>query len=337
MDEIKTEPNADPLALHSGEDANVGEENISDKERSFLVPHLTTMESTSPNCTLKPEIKIEETAVAFTFAVLKREFEEGINDVIKVEESNALEGSTEENEVMTQRFADSRYWGESSSFTMELNCASSEQTAGENSIEWRNSNNNVTGETQKCDVENSLSLKCLLGDSTVSFKCRDCEMCFLHAGELEKHSRLHTGETPFKCDTCGKCFTRSSTLKSHYRMHTGEKPFKCDVCGKSFSEAGSMKSHFRLHRDDSAHKCDVCGKSFCRSQSLVRHVRKHTGEKPFECEQCGKCFSQSSHLASHALLHTGEKPFKCELCGKCFTRPDNLQRHSRMHTDEKSF
>ena len=44
----------------------------------------------------------------------------------------------------------------------------------------------------------------------------------------------------FPCDICTKAFKLKGDLNRHTRIHTGEKPYKCDICKMTFSQSNEF-------------------------------------------------------------------------------------------------
>ena len=113
------------------------------------------------------------------------------------------------------------------------------------------------------------------------FKCLKCKKKFTRC-DLKTHNRTHSDQynsgdskKPFKCQICEKKFTTSSNLDKHTRIHTGEKPFKCLICEKQFNQSSSLKTHTRIHTGEKPFKCERCHKTFPRSHHLEKHVKTH--------------------------------------------------------------
>ena len=54
-------------------------------------------------------------------------------------------------------------------------------------------------------------------------KCRKCDYSFSHAGDLRRHSKMHSGEKTHKCNQCDFASSYASALKGHLKTHSGEK------------------------------------------------------------------------------------------------------------------
>ena len=54
-------------------------------------------------------------------------------------------------------------------------------------------------------------------------KCDQCNFASIHAGNMKKHLKRHSGEKPNKCTQCDYAFSQASNLRRHLKTHSGEK------------------------------------------------------------------------------------------------------------------
>ncbi|XP_045181615.2 sal-like protein 4 isoform X8 [Mercenaria mercenaria] len=51
----------------------------------------------------------------------------------------------------------------------------------------------------------------------------------------------------FACEICHKAFTDNWNLQRHIRVHTGESPYNCELCHKAFKGKSNLKAHMVTH------------------------------------------------------------------------------------------
>ncbi|ODM87839.1 putative zinc finger protein [Orchesella cincta] len=102
--------------------------------------------------------------------------------------------------------------------------------------------------------------------------------------------KVHQGDPKpsFKCCVCGKCVSSNNFLQRHLRIHTGETPYFCGVCGRRFAWKSSYLSHLKLHSEEKKTIfCPICGRSFTHLGRLQMHCQSHVKEATYECGNAG--------------------------------------------------
>lgn len=161
-----------------------------------------------------------------------------------------------------------------------------------------------------------ISIKNLLWFSgEYPYKCTKCSEGFWSKKSYLNHQPIHVlrkaKEAPkrYRCDLCGKAFVKLSDMDRHTRVHTGEKPCICNICGKGFQQSHNLSKHLITHLHIRPYPCEICNKQFSRPDVLARHVLTHAIEKPFKCSMCTKSFIRQSQLNIHMKHeHTERKP-----------------------------
>ncbi|XP_069671139.1 uncharacterized protein [Periplaneta americana] len=103
-DVIKMEPEVDPLSIQTSDDADIEEKKPLSEEGNLLDFHVTEIktEFIDHKCDLKSEMTYAEAAVSVDFPMLNSEAENNSCEVDEVKEEVKLEGTSEENEVLTE-------------------------------------------------------------------------------------------------------------------------------------------------------------------------------------------------------------------------------------------
>ncbi|KAJ8961104.1 hypothetical protein NQ318_008780 [Aromia moschata] len=103
----------------------------------------------------------------------------------------------------------------------------------------------------------TLMLHIKIHNNERDFPCDKCDKAFTNKFDLLRHGKLHTVElesdknvpgNPRQCEVCGKLCQSLSDLQKHIRVHTGETPFVCIYCKKAFKSSSALNCHTRIHR-----------------------------------------------------------------------------------------
>ena len=60
---------------------------------------------------------------------------------------------------------------------------------------------------------------------------------------LSNHPTNYHNKNRFSCDQCRKTFGHAGNLQRHKKLHSGIKPYKCDFCDLSFTQMAHLKNH----------------------------------------------------------------------------------------------
>ena len=73
---------------------------------------------------------------------------------------------------------------------------------------------------------------------------------WIHAGDLRRHLKVHSGERSNKCNHCNlQCyfaFIQAGNLRPHLKAHSGEKPNKCNRCDFTPIKADNLRNHLKI-------------------------------------------------------------------------------------------
>ncbi len=162
------------------------------------------------------------------------------------------------------------------------------------------------------------------------FKCTVCHKAHITSCQLRRHMRLH-GDHRYKCIFCVFSSQHKGDMQRHTRVHTGEKPFKCTVCNYASTQSPPLSTHMRSkHPGVYPFTCTVCAKGFFRETQLKQHSSLHLTESPRKVSTVDKV-RQKPHHDTESLAPGLTLPFhlelRCDVCNKRFETETELSRH----------
>ncbi|VDK44786.1 unnamed protein product [Anisakis simplex] len=169
-----------------------------------------------------------------------------------------------------------------------------------------------------CSIcEKSFTGSTQLSEHLRTVHMKDLQLEHVQAAETVKPPAVNvtavSDEKKHKCGVCGRAFKKPSDLQRHTRIHTGEKPFVCGVCDRAFRVKSTLYQHMKVHDDqnDSIFEvCAVCGKCYCSKSALKQHLLfAHAQHRPFKCtvDTCDQHFQSVRHRDAHVQRFHGNE------------------------------
>nr|XP_018916107.1 PREDICTED: zinc finger protein 1 homolog [Bemisia tabaci] len=126
--------------------------------------------------------------------------------------------------------------------------------------------------------------------------------------------RLYFSKPPpnYECSVCGQMYSLQTSLQKHMKLHTGETT--CTICNGVYSSIGNLNKHllsgFHIgayleqqkpkNAKPARFVCPICQASYSSHYSLKYHMKSHTGETT--CAICSKTFTMKASLKQHLIM-----------------------------------
>ncbi|KAB0793797.1 hypothetical protein PPYR_13417 [Photinus pyralis] len=208
------------------------------------------------------------------------------------------------------------------------------------------------------DVDKDIT-KGNLDESSIEYKCQQCDYNATKKRNLGYHMRAHHGLKEFKCKQCSFTTKWKSNLGKHTKGFHGSEKFICYHCNFSTKWKPNLIEHIQsfhcskncvrqqyncINRGKSnliRYEAGCCGKDFeCRICSfttnrkleLVDHVKEyHSVTECYKCERCSFTCKLRQHLTKHLNRRHGVEQFRCQQCNYATKAKRYLSRHVKRH------
>lgn len=204
------------------------------------------------------------------------------------------------------------------------------------------------------------------------FKCPCCSYSSAWKSEVDRHSRLHTGEKTFKCANCEyQTFWRGDIRRHVYKRHPSlmtegvaindviiirkDKPAEIANQEQVIGQQEAVESDLNLQLVDNTAKevstsnVDISNSHECSPEINMNEymVQVMSGHSPtpspikdlggglYKCQYCGFVANAPSKMNSHISTHTNLKRYMCPVCGRRANWKWDIAKHIRRdHNDE---
>ncbi|XP_053402465.1 uncharacterized protein LOC123548380 isoform X2 [Mercenaria mercenaria] len=227
-------------------------------------------------------------------------------------------------------------------------CTKKYKYIGDLNVHVRKDHNKEPGEVKVVKVATMAKRK----TSPAIFKCPCCNYTSAWKSEVDRHSRLHTGEKTFQCSKCDyQTYWRGDIRRHVYKRHPdimGEGVAIDDVIIKKKARSpvllpGGVDRSSHLDQDrpedcmDSSFQSD--GERLSREVTPTKMNVSRSHEPSPEVNMSDyvtKCVSGHSPTPS-PIKELGAGMYKCQYCGFIANAPSKMNSHIATHTNLKRY
>ncbi len=168
------------------------------------------------------------------------------------------------------------------------------------------------------------------------WKCTHCRYSTKHKKDLNKHSRIHSGEKPFECASCEFATGDISVLYYHIdTKHHNARQFKCTLCDKAFDRRIKLHRHSREHMDKAASRRNTIASPFLNPKVLLNCIDKALYNLPAQTAQSAKLSMDDPVESSFtgSSLPIVERGLSCDFISNRQRMAHGAAEKTRHHTD----